>query len=50
MTEKHGFLSFNNFPNKSSKIKNLEKRVAVKNWNKCEIFRKECHRIEIKVH
>ena len=46
---KYGFLSFNNFLNDISKIKNLEKRVAVNNWNKCERFRKKWHRIENKV-
>ena len=38
---KYGLLSFNNFLNEISKIKNLEKRVAV-------IFRKKWHRIENK--
>ena len=32
---KYGFLSFDNFLYEISKIKNLEKRVAVNNWNKC---------------
>ena len=35
------FLSFNNFLIEISKIKNLEKRVAVDNHNKCEGFRKK---------
>ena len=43
------FLSFNIFLNEISKIKNLERRVAVYNWNKCERFRKKWHRIENKV-
>ena len=43
---KHGFLSFNNFLNEISKIKNLEKRVAANNRNKCERFIKKWHRIE----
>ena len=30
---KHGFSSFNNFLNEISKIKNLEKRLAVDNQN-----------------
>ena len=38
---KHGFLSFNNFLNEISKIKNLEKRVAANSQNKCERFRKK---------
>ena len=42
---KHGFLSFSNFLNEVSKIKNLEKRVAGNNRNKCERFRKKWHRI-----
>ena len=46
---KHGFLSFNNFLNKIGKIKNLQKRVAANNRNKCERFRKKWHRIENKV-
>ena len=37
---KHGFL------NEVSNIKNLEKRVATKNWNECERFRKKWHRIK----
>ena len=45
----HGFLSFNNFLNEVSKIKNLEKRVAGNNRNKCERFRKKWHRIENEV-
>ena len=46
---KHRFLSFNNFLNEVSKIKNLEKRVAGNNRNKCERFRKKRHRIENEV-
>ena len=46
---KHRFLSFNNFLNEVSKIKNLEKIVAANNWNKCERFRKKWHRIENEV-
>ena len=46
---KHGFLSFNNFLNEVSKIKNLEKRVAGNDQNKCEIFRKKWHGIENEV-
>ena len=46
---KHRFLSFNNFLNEVSKIKNLEKRVAGNNRNKCERFRKKWHRIENEV-
>ena len=42
-------LSFNNFLNEVSKIKNLEKRVAANNWNKCDRFRKKLHRIENEV-
>ena len=42
---KHGFLSFNNFLNEISKIKNLEKRAAANNRNKCERFRKKLYRI-----
>ena len=38
---KHRFLSFNNLLNEVSKIKNLEKRVAANNRNKCEKFRKK---------
>ena len=45
-TRKYGFLSFNNFVNEISKIKNLERRIAVNKWNICEIFRKKWHRIE----
>ena len=30
-------------------MKNLEKRVAVNNRNKCERFRKKWHRIENKI-
>ena len=40
-TRKYGFLSFNNFVNEISKIKNLERRIAVNKWNICEIFRKK---------
>ena len=47
-SRKHGFLSFNNFLNEISKIKNLEKRVVADNWNKYERFRKKWHRIENK--
>ena len=46
---KHRFLSFNDFLNEVSKIKNLEKRVAANNWNKCEKFRKKWHGIENEV-
>ena len=46
---KHGFLSFTNFLNEVSKIKNLEKRVARNNQNKCEQFRKKWHTIENEV-
>ena len=35
-TRKYGFLSFSNFLNEIRKIKNLEGRIAVNNWNKCE--------------
>ena len=45
---KHGFLSFNNFLNEISKIKNLEKRAPSNNWSKCERFRNKRHRIENK--
>ena len=45
---KHRFLSFNNFLNEISKIKNLGKRVAANNRIKCERFRKKWHRIEKK--
>ena len=38
---KQGFLSFNNFQNEVSKIKNLEKRVAANNQKKFERFRKK---------
>ena len=38
---KYGFLSFNNFLYEISKIKNLEKRGAVNNRNKCEKFIKK---------
>ena len=47
-TRKYRFLSFNSFLNEISKIKNLETRVAVNNWNKCESFRKKWHRIKNK--
>ena len=46
---KYGCLSFNNFLNEISKIKYLEKRVAAKNQNKSERFRKNWHRTENKV-
>ena len=46
---KHGFLSFNNFLNEVSKVKNLEKRGAGNNRNKCERFRKKLRRIENEV-
>ena len=46
---KYRFLSFNNFLNEVSKIKNLEKRVAGNNRNKSERFRKKWHRIENEV-
>ena len=42
-------LSFNNFLNEVSKIKNLEKRVAGNNRNKCKRFRKKWHRMENEV-
>ena len=45
---KYGFLSFNNFLNEISIIKNLERRVTLNNRNKCERFRKKCNRIENK--
>ena len=45
---KYGFLFVNNFLNEISKIKNLERRVAVNNQNKCERFRKKWHRINKK--
>ena len=38
-TRNNGLLSFNNFLNEISKIKNLERRVALNNWNKCGRFR-----------
>ena len=40
-TRKYGFLSFNNFVNEISKIKNLEIRIAVNKWNICDTFRKK---------
>ena len=46
---KYGFLSFNNFLNEISKIKNLEQRVAENNQNKCERFRKKWRRTVNKV-
>ena len=46
---KHKLLSFNNFLNEVSKIKNSQKRVAGNNRNKCERFRKKWHRIENEV-
>ena len=46
---KDGFLSFNIFLNEVGEIKNLEKRVAANNRNKCERFRKKWHRIENEV-
>ena len=49
MPEKYRFLPLNNFFNKFSKIKNLEKRAAANNRNKCERFRKQWYRIENKV-
>ena len=39
---KDGFFSFSNFLNEINKIKNLERKVAVNNQNKCERFRKNC--------
>ena len=42
-------LSFNNFLNEVSKIKNLEKRVAGNNQNKCKRFRKKWHRMDNEV-
>ena len=48
-TRNYDFLFFNNFLNEISKIKNLERRVAVNNQNKCERFRKKWHRIDKKV-
>ena len=45
----HGFLSSNNFLNEISNIKNLEKRVAANNRNKCERCRKKWHRIVNKI-
>ena len=47
--KKYGLLSFNNFLNEISKIRNLERRVAANNRNKCKIFRKKSHRIENEV-
>ena len=47
--EKYRFLPLNNFFNEFSKIKNLEKRAAANNRNKCERFRKQWYRIENKV-
>ena len=44
---KCGFLSFNNFLNEISKIKNLKRKVAVNNRNKCERFRKKWHRTNV---
>ena len=49
MPEKYRFLPLNNFFNKFSKIKNLEKRAAANNRNKCERFRKQWYRTENKV-
>ena len=46
---KYRFLSFNNFLNEISEIKNIEKRVARNNRSKCERFRKKWHRIENKI-
>ena len=40
-TRKDGFLYFNNFLNEVRKIKNLEKRIAANNRNKCERSRKK---------
>ena len=37
---KYGLLPLNKFLNEISKIKNLEKRAAANNRNKCERFRK----------
>ena len=48
-TRKYGFLSFKNFLNEISQIKNLERRIAVNKWNKYERFRKKQHEIEDKV-
>ena len=47
--KKRGFLSFINFLNEISKIKNLERRVTVNNWNKFERFRKKQHIVGNKV-
>ena len=49
MPENTKFLSFNNFLNEISEIKNIEKRVARNNRSKCERFRKKWHRIENKI-
>ena len=46
---KDGFFSFNNLLNVISKIKYLERRLVVKNRNKCARFRKKWHRTENKV-
>ena len=40
-TRKYRFLSFNSLLNEISKINNLERRVVVNNWNKCERSRKK---------
>ena len=47
--KKRGFLSFINFLNEISKIKNLERRVTVNNWNKFERVRKKQHIVGNKV-
>ena len=49
ITRNYVFLSHNNFLIDISKIKKLERRVAVNNRNKCERFRKKWHRIENKI-
>ena len=49
ITRNYVFLSHNNFLIDISKIKKLERRVAVSNRNKCERFRKKWHRIENKI-
>ena len=48
-TRKYALLSFNNFLNEISKIKNLERIGAVNNRNKCERFRKKWRKTENKV-
>ena len=47
-TRKYRFLSFNNFLNELSQMKNLERRVAINNRNKGERFRNKYYKIENK--